>query len=207
MKGSSMHMGTSSHKAALKPGPPLVGSFVDGKRTTYDEAEAADAEGKAVTHTNKEADKKAKDLLKKGEINQSEYEEVAKNKYKPKGKNEQKAFNKAKADDAKAQALLEKRKAVLSGKIKTGKRDEDGRQGTEGKRKGEAAFEKANETIKTEKSNKPLTGDAYQGVKGAETTISNKAAQKSSAGGTKNTKDYERESKKKKMDLLKNKKS
>lgn len=205
MKGTSMHMGTSSHKAAMKPGPPLVGSFIDGERATFDEAEKASKEGKAVTHTNKEAIKKAKKQLNNGEISQSEYDQLSTKKYAP--EKNKKEFNKAKSDDAKAQASTEKRAKILKTSARaTGDRNAEGYKGTKEKRAADAAFDKKNSKIKTEKSKKPLTGDDYQGVKGAEVTISNKAATfASTGGGTKNTKDFKREAKAKKMEELKKK--
>jgi len=204
MKGTSMHMGTSSHKAAMKPGPPLVGSFIDGERATFDEAEKASKEGKAVTHTNKEAIKKAKKQLNNGEISQSEYDQLSTKKYAP--EKNKKEFNKAKSDDAKAQASTEKRAKILKTSARaTGDRNAEGYKGTKEKRAADAAFDKKNSKIKTEKSTK-LDGSDYQGVKGASKTINTKSAKKGTdQGGTKNTKDYARETKEAKMKELKDK--
>jgi len=201
MKGSSFYgRGNQSKSSPAKN----LGSFIDGKRATYADAELAAAKGGNVTHTNEEAQKKADSQGKK------EGEQLKKGAYKGPGGKEQKAFDKAKSDDARAQESIERRsrnKKKDEGRKSRGNStlaDKEGYRG--GEKKKNEAFDKANSKIKTEKSKKPLTGEDYQGVKGASKTINTKSAKKGTdQGGTKNTKDYARETKEAKMKELKDK--
>lgn len=197
MKGSSLYgRGNQSKSSPAKN----LGSFIDGERATYADAEAAAAKGGNVTHTNAEAQKKADSQGK------TESDQLKEGAYKGPGGKEQKAFDKAKSDDRIAQDSTEKRAKILKTSARaTGKRDKDGYKGTAPRRASDRAFDEKNSKIKTEKSKKPLTKDDYQGVKGASKTVNSKGAKIKNDGGTKSTKDYDRESKKKKMQELKNK--
>jgi len=209
MKGSSLYgRGNQSKSSAAKmydKAAPmkLKGSFIDGERATYADAEAAAAKGGNVTHTNAEAQKKADS---QGKTDSDQLKQGA---YKGPGGKEQKAFDKAKSDDRRAQDSIETRsrnKKKDEGRKSRGNptlADKDGYRGGEKKRNED--FDKKNSKIKTEKSKKPLTEDDYQGVKGASKTVNSKGAKIKNDGGTKSTKDYDRESKKKKMQELKNK--
>jgi hypothetical protein len=187
-KGFKMKSGNTPEFKQMGSSPlKRVGSFIEGERATYADAELAALEGKGVTHTGKEAEKKAKSQLKNKEISQDEYDMTKTNKYKGPGGKEQKAWEKAQSDDRKAQDSTEKRAKILkSSERKTGARNKEGYKGTEIKRAADAAFDKKNAQIKT-KTDK----NDQQLVKGSSLTISNKKAKKDL--GTKNKADYTRE--------------
>jgi len=239
MKGPSLHKGTAGHKKAnddysqmrinrtmdktsLADGKagssPFqaknMGSFIDGERATYADAEAAAAKGGNVTHTNAQAQRKADS---QGTESGDQLRNAA---YKGPGGKEQKAWEKAKADDTRAQNSMETRsgnKKKDEGRKSRGNptlADKDGYKGTAVYRASNKAFDEKNSKIKTEKGKKPLTGDNYQSVKGASKTISTRGAQKSgdtnsgdykTFGGAKNVKDYAREKKQAKRKALKDK--
>ena len=197
-------------KGQAKKSPPLKlrGAFVDGERATYDAARKAESEGGNVTYTNKEARKRNKeDLNSKDKSVKSNAENFVRNttgdnEYKGE-KGKEKDFARAKAADAKAQSLLERRTKNLArkGKKDAGVMDADGRKGSNAKIAGEKAFEERNKDIKTETIKTP-TGRDHQGVKGASETISTKGAQKG-VTGSKNKADYKKEARGKKVKGLK----
>jgi len=183
-----------------------LGGFIGGKRATFEETLAAEEEGKAVTYTDKEAQKKLDDNLKKATTDEEKTDaqmaiDLAKrNKYKGPGGKEQAAFDQAKADDKKAQMLLEKRKKILSGETKTGKHDAEGRQGSIGKTAEEKAFEEKNKYLKTEAEEMDAAGVHY-GVLGSSKTISSEGALKGSSG-SKSKVDYDNETAKREKEAI-----
>jgi len=181
-----------------------AGAFVDGERVTYDAARAAEEEGGNVTYTNKEAEKRNEENLKStNKQTRAEAEQFTKMKPYKGEKGEEKEFNQAKIDDAKAQALLERRTKNLAkkGHRDAGVMDEEGRKGSNAKIESEKAFEEANKNIKSETVVKE-SGEEHQGVKGASKTISTTGAKKGTTG-SKNKTDYAKEARDKRIAELK----
>jgi len=183
-----------------KPGAPKLGVFVDGERVTYAAGRKAETEGGNVTYTNKDADNRNKEDLsstdKTTKMNAEQYVKNTTGDQEYKGeKGEEKDFARAKAADAKAQELLERRTRNKKRKDRkdAGVMDKDGRKGSNAKIASEKAFEEANKEIKTVEG-ELKDGTKTQSVKGASTTI-NKGNANKGVYSTKNKSDYKKENK------------
>ena len=214
MKGSLFY-GKGNQSKSSPATAKNLGSFIDGERATYADAEKAFAAGGNVTHTNDEALKHNADAVKnattekeKKDARETQAAQIKAN-YKGPGGKGQKAFNQAKIDDRKAQDSIEqtsknvkidnRRKAAGHSTLANKK----GYKGTLGQRYSDEAFDEKNKDIKTTKETMPNTKGTRQIVDGAHTTVSSKGARKNPDKGevyVKNKADYRKEALQKRLD-------
>jgi len=181
--GSPFHRNFGIGSPAKASPVKRVGSFVDGVRVTFADALIAEEEGKAVTFSNKDAIRKNELDLKSDDKDTRLDAEGLKRNWENVPVILTKEEQRAKNADEKAQRLLEKRTKILSGEIKTGDRDIEGRQGGAEKRLSEKEFEERNQFLQTQETSEGMDPDnVHSGVVGATETISTEAAQKGSSG-------------------------